>query len=69
MRQMQRVSINGTELAIEAQGSGDPIVLMHPGIVADGLAPLLSETLLSERYQLVHYHRRGYGESAVRLIP
>jgi pimeloyl-ACP methyl ester carboxylesterase len=38
-------------------------MLMHPGILADAFAPLLAEKVLTERYLLVNYHRRGYAGS------
>jgi pimeloyl-ACP methyl ester carboxylesterase len=56
--------INGTELAYEVHGQGEPVLLMHCGFVAEAFAPLLSAASLSERYQLIDYHRRGYGASA-----
>lgn len=60
---MDRAKVNGTELAFEARGSGDPVLLMHPGILADAFAPLLAEEMLTERYLLISYHRRGYAGS------
>ena len=56
--------INGTELAYSVRGEGEPVLLMHCGFVADGFAPLLNQTVLTERYQLIAYQRRGYGASA-----
>ena len=60
---MQRTMINGTSLAYTVQGSGEPVVLLHCGFVADSCVPLMSEPAL-RGYQLINYHRRGYGESA-----
>jgi pimeloyl-ACP methyl ester carboxylesterase len=68
---MKRAKINGTEIAYQIQGesSAEPVVLLHPGVVADAFVPLLREPELRERYQLVNYHRRGYGESARTTTP
>ena len=56
--------INGTELAYAVRGEGEPVLLMHCGFVAEAFAPLLSETVLTGRHQLIDYQRRGYGASA-----
>jgi pimeloyl-ACP methyl ester carboxylesterase len=63
-RQLELARVNNTELAFEVRGSGEPVVLIHGGIVADALALLLTEPALVPRYRLIHYHRRGYGQSA-----
>jgi pimeloyl-ACP methyl ester carboxylesterase len=67
--QQQRVPVNGTELAYEVRGAGEPVVFIHGGIVADAFAPLLTEPALAGRYQLISYHRRGYGDSARPAAP
>jgi pimeloyl-ACP methyl ester carboxylesterase len=60
----QKANINGTELAYEVRGQGEPVLLMHCGFVAEGFAPLLNEAVLTGRYRLIDYQRRGYGASA-----
>ena len=60
---MQRVTIGDTTLAYEIAGTGEPVVFIHGALVADSLRPLLAEASLANQYQLIHYHRRGYGES------
>ena len=60
---MERVHVNGVELELEAQGSGEPVLLVHGSILADGFAPLLAEPALSGRYRLISYHRRGFARS------
>lgn len=60
---MDRLNVNGAELEFEVQGSGEPVVLMHPGILADAFAPMLDEGSLAEGYLLIGYHRRGYSGS------
>ena len=61
---MRGVTVDGTELAYEDRGSGEPVLLLHGSIVADAMAPLMAELALAGRYRLVRYHRRGYGRSA-----
>lgn len=60
---MDRAKIDGGELEFEVRGSGEPVVMLHPGIVADAFAPLLAEEVLTDRYLLINYHRRGYAGS------
>jgi pimeloyl-ACP methyl ester carboxylesterase len=65
---MQLATVNETTLAYERHGEGEPVVLLHPGFVANAFAPLLSEPSLAG-YQLIAYQRRGYGVSAPVQAP
>lgn len=67
--QRQRARLNHTELAFTTGGAGEPVLFLHPAIVADAFVPLLAESALADRYRLIHYHRRGYGESARQATP
>src|SRR5205814_3414905 len=60
---MDRVRVNGIELEVESQGSGEPLLLVHGSIFGDAYAPLLTEPALKDRYRLIHYHRRGFAGS------
>lgn len=60
---MNRARIDGGELEYEVRGAGEPVVLVHGSHIADAFAPLLAEPALTERYQLVMYHRRGFADS------
>jgi len=62
---MQTATVNDTTLAYERHGEGEPVVLLHPGFVANAFAPLMREPSLAG-HELIAYHRRGYGESAPR---
>ncbi len=58
---MDRLQIDGTSLEYQIYGSGEPVLLIPPGGIIDGLGiPLLSQPEIASRYQLIHYHRRGY---------
>lgn len=61
---MQQATINDVTLAYDIAGSGEPVVLIHGAMIAEAFRPLLSQSALTGRYQLTHYHRRGYGESS-----
>jgi pimeloyl-ACP methyl ester carboxylesterase len=60
---MNRAQIGGRELEYEVRGAGEPIVLVHGSHIADAFAPFLEEPVLTERYQLLLYHRRGFAGS------
>ena len=56
---MKRATVNGVELDYEVVGSGEPLLLISP-VLADGFLPLVSEAVLTDRYQVIRYHRRGW---------
>ncbi len=56
---MKRAKVNEVELEYELFGTGEPVLLIH-SVLADGFKPLMQEPPLSKRYQLIHYHRRGW---------
>ena len=59
---MQRTKINDTTLEILDKGAGEPIVFVH-GAMGDECAAVLQEPALADHYRLIHYHRRGWGNS------
>lgn len=65
---MERAKVNGIELEYEVVGSGEPVLLISP-VLADGFLPLLSEPVLTDRYQLIRYHKRGWLGSTHTLPP
>ena len=65
---MQRAGVNGVELEYEVIGKGDPVLFISP-VLADGFLPLLSEPSLADRYQLITYHKRGWGASTHTAAP
>ena len=59
---MEIAKVNGVELEYEVVGSGEPVLLISP-VLADGFVPLVSESALADRYQLIRYHKRGWVSS------
>jgi pimeloyl-ACP methyl ester carboxylesterase len=59
---MKSVKVNGIELEYEVTGSGEPLLLISP-VIADGVLPLFSDPALTDRYQLIRYHKRGWSGS------
>jgi pimeloyl-ACP methyl ester carboxylesterase len=56
---MDRATLDGGELEYQVVGSGEAVLLIPPGPLADGFLPFLSEEALADRYRLIQYHRRG----------
>ena len=65
---MQTASINGVNLQFEVQGLGEPVVLVHGSILADGLAPLLKASILTQHYRIIRYYRCGF-DGSTHLTP
>jgi pimeloyl-ACP methyl ester carboxylesterase len=57
---MERADVDGIILEYEVAGTGEPVVFIHGAFIADTFRPLLAEKALTDRYQLIAYHRRGY---------
>ena len=66
---MQTARVNGVDLEYEAEGSGDPLLLIPTGPVADSFFPLLSQKVMAERYRMIAYHRRGQAGSTHSPAP
>lgn len=60
---MEKVNVHGVELEYEAKGSGEPVLLISTGPIADSFLPLLSEKALVERYRLIRYRQRRLADS------
>jgi pimeloyl-ACP methyl ester carboxylesterase len=56
---MNRARLNGIELQYDVKGSGEPVLLIGTGPIADSFLPLLSEKALVGRYRLITYRQRG----------
>jgi pimeloyl-ACP methyl ester carboxylesterase len=66
---MDRATLDGVELEYQVVGSGEAVLLIPPGPLADGFLPFLSEESLAERHRLIHYHRRGQAGSSEAAPP
>jgi pimeloyl-ACP methyl ester carboxylesterase len=61
---MRGVDVDGVELEVEVEGSGEPVLLVQTALVADEFLPLAAEPTLADHYRVIRYHRRGYGRSS-----
>lgn len=67
---MERFSIDSAVIEYQVHGTGEPLLLIPPGAIIDGLyTPLAGEVELASRYRLIHYHRRGYMGSTLGARP
>ena len=60
---MSTAKVNGVELEYEVKGSGEPVLFISTGPIADSFLPLVSDRTLVERYRLISYHQRGQAGS------
>jgi pimeloyl-ACP methyl ester carboxylesterase len=60
---METATVRGATLEYSVHGSGEPVLLVHGVMVADGFRPLVDEGELGSQYRLIAYHRRGYAGS------
>ena len=61
---MERADVNGVTLEYEVRGDGEPVVLIHGGLLTDENTPLTREAALTDRYRVINYHRRGFAGSS-----
>jgi len=66
---MQALNIEGARLECDVKGSGDPLLLIHGSILADGLSALLNEPAIVSSYRVIAYHRRGFAGSDRAVAP
>lgn len=66
---MDRAALDGVELEYKVVGSGEAVLLIPPGPLADGFLPFLSEESLAARHRLIQYHRRGQAGSSQAAPP
>ena len=60
---MQKARVNGIYLEYELRGEGEPVLLIHGSHISGSFVPLLAQPALTDHYQLIRYHRRGFGNS------
>ena len=63
---VDRIRVDGAEIAYEVRGEGEPVLLIPLSVIIDGLAhPLFRRAALAEANRLIHYHRRGWSGSTL----
>jgi pimeloyl-ACP methyl ester carboxylesterase len=61
---VKKASINGVELEYEVAGSGEPLLFIGTGPIADSFLPLFSEGALVERHRVIRYRQRRLADRA-----
>ncbi len=61
---MDTFGVDGGSLEFMVRGNGPPLLLVHGSIFADPWESMLSHGDLLADYQIIRYHRRGYGGSS-----
>jgi len=59
---MEKANVNGVQLEYEVKGSGEPVLLISTGPIADSPLPLFPEKALAG-YRLIRYRQRGLDRS------
>ena len=55
---MEKANLSGIEFPYDVSGSGDPVLLISTGPIADSFLPLVSEPALADHYRLIRYRQR-----------
>lgn len=55
---MKTAKLIGVEMQYDITGSGDPVLMIGTGPIADSFLPFVSEKALAGRYRLIRYHQR-----------
>jgi pimeloyl-ACP methyl ester carboxylesterase len=67
---MQLAHLDGVELEYDEVGSGEPLLLIHGGVIgAESFVPLVAEPSVANRWRMIRYNRRGYVGSSRATPP
>jgi pimeloyl-ACP methyl ester carboxylesterase len=61
---MKLIALGDLDLEVAVRGSGEPVVLIQTALMADEFMPMADRLSLRDEYQVIVYHRRGYGGSS-----
>jgi 3-oxoadipate enol-lactonase len=66
---MEQMQSDRMELQHEVTGSGEPVLLVSLGPIADSFFPFVSQHVLAGHYRLIRYHQRRLDASAPVPVP
>lgn len=65
---MEKANVDGLEMEYEVKGSGEPVLLISTGPIADSFLPLFPEKALAG-YRLIRYRQRGLDRNGNGAAP
>lgn len=66
---MKNAKINGSVMEYEIHGSGEPLLLISTGPIADSFFPFVADKAMLERCRMIVYRQRGQAASSRRAEP
>ena len=57
-----QMHVNGAQIEFRDEGSGQAVVFVH-GAMGEECTAVLGDPVWTTGYRVIHYHRRGYGNS------
>lgn len=61
---MTRLRTERNELDVTVTGEGEPVLMIHGGLLVDTFEVLRAEPALADNFKLISYHRHGHGRSS-----
>jgi pimeloyl-ACP methyl ester carboxylesterase len=58
----RQMHVNGAQIEFRDEGSGQAVVFVH-GAMGEECTAVLADPVWTTGYRVIHYHRRGYGNS------
>jgi 3-oxoadipate enol-lactonase len=66
---MKTMFVDQGALTYEAKGSGEPVLLISTGPIADSFLPFFSEPVLTEHFKLIRYRQRHMSSNGNGSVP
>lgn len=68
-RTMEQVTLDRMELQYEVSGTGEPVLLISTGPIADSFLPFVHQSVLADHYRLIRYRQRRLDASTAAPVP
>jgi pimeloyl-ACP methyl ester carboxylesterase len=68
-RTMEQVTLDRMDLQYEVSGTGEPVLLISTGPIADSFLPFVHEEALADHYRLIRYRQRRPDPLTASLVP
>lgn len=64
IQRLKIARINGVDIEYETRGTGEPVLFIHGSHIGASFVTLMNQHVLTDSYQLIRYHRRGFHGSS-----